>query len=168
MSVRRDRSQVWPAGTAGDAQGHLFSSSSVYPVAPRPLWIHLPPFSLAHAITRALASLLLTAGSLRLLRLLPAMLSPHPDALTTHPVTSSPLVFQCLLFREALPNYLIPNGSCFSPCPPCIAGEPDDTYLLLTLDALGYVPVDDGPLPCFSSLKAGITPGFAHSKLTNL
>jgi hypothetical protein len=93
--------------------------------------------------------------------------SPHPNTLMAHPLTSSPCLFQCHLFREALPNYLIPNGSCISPCPPCITGEPVNTYLHLTRDAFGYSPAN-GPLPCFPSPKAGITPGSAHSKLMNL
>lgn len=58
--------------------------------------------------------------------------SPHPDSLMAHLLTSSPLLFQCHLFREALPHYLIPNCSCISSCPPCVSGEPDSTYLNLT------------------------------------
>lgn len=119
------------------------------PDASFPLWPHLPCFSLTRSITCASTSLFSSLPNAHLKVIALAMtsvlnaVSPHPDGLVAH----SPLLPQCCLFREALPNYFIPNNSCTTPSLLWVAGAPDGTYLHLLVSLLTVPSMPSPPPP---------------------
>lgn len=137
-------------------------------MAPLP---HLLPFSLTHSSTCASASLLTPSGSLCLLHPLPATLS-HPTQIPSWLTLSPPPHFCSNATSSEKPSLTTLSQTTLASHSVHLAslGNLTTFYLHLTLGmlhAFGYIPVD-GPLPCLPSLKAGITPGFAPSKLRNL